>query len=209
MPSPRSLQASLPSLWDHSSSPRHLPDLLYFQHSSCSWSTRCCLSGDTNEAPPPGFWHWWKALTLLPQKFELLASCPKYHVTEFVPSAQQTSSSRNQSIFWWGKSSKRLTELPIPDISYTEISGQFEIISPCTSVRFNPNILSAGKMHCCCSVAQSCLTLCVPMDCSMPGFPLLHHLLQLAQIHVHWADDAIQPSHSLSSPSPVQTVNTA
>ena len=40
------------------------------------------------------------------------------------------------------------------------------------------------------------------MDCSMPGFPVLHHLLKLAQIHVHWLSDAIQPSHPLSSPSP-------
>ena len=38
---------------------------------------------------------------------------------------------------------------------------------------------------CCCSVAQSCLTLCDPMDCSMPGFPVLHHLPELAQTHVH------------------------
>ena len=54
----------------------------------------------------------------------------------------------------------------------------------------------------CCSVAQSCLTLCKPMDCRMPGFPVLHHLLKLAQTHVHWVSDAIQPSHPLSSPSP-------
>ena len=37
----------------------------------------------------------------------------------------------------------------------------------------------------CCSVAQSCLTLCDPMDCSTPGFPVLHHLLELTQTHVH------------------------
>ena len=37
----------------------------------------------------------------------------------------------------------------------------------------------------CCSVAQWCLTLCDPMDCSMPGFPVLHHLLELAQTYVH------------------------
>ena len=43
----------------------------------------------------------------------------------------------------------------------------------------------------CCSVAQSCLTLCDPMDCSMPGFPVLHHLLDRAQTHVHWVSDAI------------------
>ena len=41
---------------------------------------------------------------------------------------------------------------------------------------------------------QSCLTLCDPMDCSMPGFPILHHLRELAQTHVHWVDDVIQPS---------------
>ena len=40
------------------------------------------------------------------------------------------------------------------------------------------------------------------MDCSMPGFPVHHQLPELAQTHVHWAGDAIQPSHSLSSPSP-------
>ena len=54
----------------------------------------------------------------------------------------------------------------------------------------------------CCSVAQLCLTLCNSMDCSMPGFPVLYHFLELVQIHVHWVSDAIQPSHSLSSPSP-------
>jgi len=46
------------------------------------------------------------------------------------------------------------------------------------------------------SVTQSCLTLCDPMDCIMPGFPV-HH-----QTHVHWVSDAIQPSHPLLSPSP-------
>ena len=54
---------------------------------------------------------------------------------------------------------------------------------------------------CYCSVAQLCPPLCSPMDCIMPGFPVLHHLLELAQTHVHWVGDAIQPSHPLSSPS--------
>ena len=51
-------------------------------------------------------------------------------------------------------------------------------------------------------VAQSCSTLCDPMHHSTPGFPVLHHLPELAQTHIHWVNDAIQPSHSLSSPSP-------
>ena len=49
------------------------------------------------------------------------------------------------------------------------------------------------------SVAQSCPTPCNPMDCSMPGFPVHHQLPELAQTHVHWIGDAIQPSHLLSS----------
>ena len=52
------------------------------------------------------------------------------------------------------------------------------------------------------SVAQSCLTFCDPMDCSMPGFPFNQQLLELAQTHVPHIGDAIQPSHPLSSPSP-------
>ena len=52
------------------------------------------------------------------------------------------------------------------------------------------------------SVAQSCPTLCNPMDCSTPGFPVHHHFLALTQTHVHQVGDAIQPSHLLLSPSP-------
>ena len=52
------------------------------------------------------------------------------------------------------------------------------------------------------SVAQSFLTLCNPIDCSMPGFPVHHQLLELAQTHVHWVADAIQPSHPLLFLSP-------
>ena len=51
------------------------------------------------------------------------------------------------------------------------------------------------------SVPQSCLTLCDPMNCSTPGFPVHHQLSELTQTHVHWVCDAIQPSHPLSSPS--------
>ena len=54
----------------------------------------------------------------------------------------------------------------------------------------------------CYPVAKSCLTLCDPMDCSPPGFPVLLHLLELAQTHVHWINDPIQPSHPLSPSSP-------
>ena len=64
-------------------------------------------------------------------------------------------------------------------------------------------VLRTVSYHCCCCcwVARSRLILCDPMDCSMPGFPV-PHLPKLAQTHVHWVGDAIQPSCPLSSPSP-------
>ena len=71
------------------------------------------------------------------------------------------------------------------------------------------NALESPRNHCpcpacpyCCLVAQSCPTLCDPMNCSTPGLPVLHHLQELAQTHIHWVSDAIQASHPLSSPSP-------
>ena len=48
----------------------------------------------------------------------------------------------------------------------------------------------------------SCIRLCDPMDCTTPGFPVHHYLLEFAQIHVHWVGDVIQASHPLLSPSP-------
>ena len=52
------------------------------------------------------------------------------------------------------------------------------------------------------SVAQSCPTLCDPMNCSTPSLPVHHQLPEFTQTHVHWVGDAIQPSHPPSSPSP-------
>ena len=52
------------------------------------------------------------------------------------------------------------------------------------------------------SVAQSCPTLCDPMNCNTPGLPVHHQLPELTQTHVHWVSDTIQPSHPRLSPSP-------
>ena len=52
------------------------------------------------------------------------------------------------------------------------------------------------------SATQSCPTLCDPMNCSTPGLPVHHQLLEFTQTHIHRVGDAIQPSHPLSSPSP-------
>ena len=67
--------------------------------------------------------------------------------------------------------------------------GVFFIFIDCLSVQLS-------------SLAQSCPTLCDPMRRSTLGLPVHHQLLECTQTHVHWVGDAIQPSHSLSSPSP-------
>ena len=55
---------------------------------------------------------------------------------------------------------------------------------------------------CCCSVTQSCPTLCNSMECNMPGLSVPHYLLKLSQVHVHGISDATQPSHPLTPSSP-------
>ena len=67
-------------------------------------------------------------------------------------------------------------------------------------VIFNP--LYSVLISCFCSVTQSCLTLCDPMDHSTPGFPVLYYLQEPAQTHVCWVSDAMQPSHPPSSSPP-------
>ena len=65
----------------------------------------------------------------------------------------------------------------------------FSCLGYCKSVQFS-------------SVTQSCPTLCDLINCSMPGLPVHHQLLESTQTHVHWVSDAIQPSYPLLSPSP-------
>ena len=77
------------------------------------------------------------------------------------------------------------------------IHGSVSMLIPITSSS-RPNPFPLG---CCCySVTQSCPPLCQPMDCSMPGLPVLHHLMELAQTYVHWVSDAIQTFHCLLTP---------
>ena len=63
-------------------------------------------------------------------------------------------------------------------------------------------VLDKGAIYISSSLTQSCLTLCDPIDCNMPGFPVHQQLPELTQTHVHWVGDTIQPFHPLSSPSP-------
>ena len=67
---------------------------------------------------------------------------------------------------------------------------------------FSCNHMQCYSEYSCCSVTQRCPALCNPMECSTPGFPVLHHIPEFAHTLVHWVSDAIQPSYHLSPPSP-------
>ena len=69
------------------------------------------------------------------------------------------------------------------------------VVWPCLRKLFDKEFSSV-------QFTQSCPTLCNPMNCSMPGLPVHHQLPEFTQTHAYWGDDAIQPSHPLSSPSP-------
>ena len=87
-------------------------------------------------------------------------------------------------------------------IQEAQYTGFLEL-KECPGVRGEVTLGDAAvKMDQFSSVAQLCLTLCNPMDCSTPGFSVCHQLPELAQTHVHRVGDAIQPSNPLFSPSP-------
>ena len=92
---------------------------------------------------------------------------------------------------------KRSVFIPIP-----EKSNAKECTSYCTIALNSDNSKVMLKIDQFTSVTQSCPTLCNPMDCSMPGLPVHHQLLEFTQTHVHWVGDAIQLPHPLSSPFP-------
>ena len=79
-----------------------------------------------------------------------------------------------------------------------------ELWAPCEEGKVSALMKS---LCCCCSVSNSCLTPCNAINCSTPGFPVLHYPSELTQTHVHWVSDAIQPSRPLSSPSPALSLS--
>jgi len=114
------------------------------------------------------------------------ASIAAYLVSaHWVPEVPSSSSYDNQN--WLHTLPNSPWRAKLPQLENTALNSAVELRTA------NPPI---------CSVSQSCPTLCDPKDCSTPGFPVLHHLPQLAQTHVHWVGDAIKPFHPLSSPSP-------
>ena len=80
---------------------------------------------------------------------------------------------------------------------FQELKGFFCCLFVC--LFFAPSVFRPDQIR---SVAQSCLTLCDPMNRSTPGLPVHHQLPEFTQTHVHQLSDAIHPSHPLSSPSP-------
>ena len=80
--------------------------------------------------------------------------------------------------------------------------SSYNYMRSCQRIRHQPFCGHSAFKANCCSVAKLCLTLYDNMDCSMPGFPVLHELPESAQTHVHWVSDATQPSHPLLPTSP-------
>ena len=97
---------------------------------------------------------------------------------------------------WWatihGNAESSMTEL-------LALSLSCSILHPFSSKSFSFDNFALSVQFS--SVAQSCLTLCDPMNRSTPGLPVHHQLPEFTQTHIHWVSDAIQPSHPLSSPS--------
>ena len=100
---------------------------------------------------------------------------------------------RCRAWFWWAGWPPRQMEQSLhPDLV---TSGNFypSMLSGPVQGSFYvpPPLILPTTCCCCCSVTKSCPTLCNPMDYSTPGSPVLHHLLDFAQIHVNWVSDAI------------------
>ena len=97
---------------------------------------------------------------------------------------------------------------PFPPVMHDGAAWCWTVGWLTTTVGFGQHYIAFGMSHIlnvadtCCSVAKSFLTLCEPMSCGTPGFPVLYSLPEFAQTHVLWVSDAIQPSHPLSSLSP-------
>ena len=107
-------------------------------------------------------------------------------------------------------SDKQLDQMSLAFFTYKTIT-KYELVCPKDIIlivhineRQGHNKMSFCHLSMCqfSSVPHSRLTLCDPMDCSTPGLPVHHQPSELAQTHVNWVGDAIEPSHPLASPSP-------
>ena len=119
-------------------------------------------------------------------------------------SKEDAASSSPKKVHLRGPPIRRLARLVLLRCAWYRVFVYVCVCMQGYRVCTNTNVLMASHELCCSSssVAQSCLTLCNPMNCSTTGLPALHYLLELAHTHVHRVDDCIQPSHPLSPPSP-------
>ena len=103
------------------------------------------------------------------------------------------------SLLWLPKNPRNASRIPLlVECSVSVLSSECKLF-----IQHSFSSTSHGPCHVqFSSVTESIPTLCDPMDCSMPGLPVHHQFPEFTQTHVHWASDAIQPSHPLSSPSP-------
>ena len=124
---------------------------------------------------------WWQSLALFCMCVTHLCLYLHLAFSLCACGCPQTPLLEKQQSFWIGTTQKTL--------------------SP-NNVKFWDTGVSTSTHEFCCSVAQSCPTLCHPMDFSTPGFSVHHYLLEFTQTHVHQVGDAIWLSHPLSTPSP-------
>ena len=94
------------------------------------------------------------------------------------------------------------SESPVCQLQILGLLNLYNCMRKCRYTHTHIYALIKYKYHCFSSVAQSCPTLCDPMNRSTPGLPVHHQLQEFTQTHVHQVGDAIQLSHPLSSPSP-------
>ena len=132
-----------------------------------------------------------------------LLSCVRFFMTPWTVALQAPlSMGFPRQEYWSGLPFPPSGDLPDPGIKPASLVSHCidtRILYYCTTWEAPLCSISSVQFS---SVAQSCLTLCDPMDCSTPGCPVHHQLLELAQIRVHQVSDAIQPSHPLLSCSP-------
>ena len=116
-------------------------------------------------------------------------------------SSQTTVAGGTEVSFWWAISLSLTPFLLFFYLQFIFVCLCFEAIIQLKTNSQSLFICSFSSVQFS-SVAQSCPTLCNPMNCSTPGLPVHHQLPEITQTHVHRVSDAIQPSHPLSSPPP-------
>ena len=126
----------------------------------------------------------WSLLKLM--SIESMMDTPRHPLS---PSSPAFNLSQHQDLFQWVSSSQQVAKVLAPQLQPHSFHQGVWLQWHVQKYWFSGD----GETYCC-SVAQARLTLCDPMDCSMTGFPVLHHLTEFSQTHVHWVGEAIQPS---------------